>query len=63
MVKRVERYAANGGMTTNAYDLTRLVESLKKFEPEFRKVEDKEKSERKAVEKSGYKPKPFASAS
>ncbi|MCY4460431.1 MAG: helix-turn-helix domain-containing protein [Albidovulum sp.] len=63
LVKRVERYAANGGKTTNTYDLTGLVERLKKLRPEFRKVEEKVKSERKAVEKRGYKPNPKPSAS
>lgn len=65
LVKRVERYAAHGGKMTNTYDFTGLVERLKELEPDFRKVEEDVKSERKAVAKRGYKPKrkPTASAS
>ncbi len=65
LIKRVERYATHGGRMTNFYDLTGLVERLKKLEPEFRKVEERAKIERKAVEKRGYKMKrgPSATAS
>lgn len=65
LVKRIERYAAHGGKMTNTYDLNGLVERLKKLEPEFRKVEEDVKTERKAVAKRGYKPrrKPSATAS
>ncbi|MDT8328486.1 MAG: helix-turn-helix domain-containing protein [Roseovarius sp.] len=65
LVERVERYAAHGGKMTNTYDLSGLVARLKKLEPEFRKVEEDVKTERKAVQKRGYKPKrkPSATAS
>ena len=55
LVKRVERHAAHCGRMANTYDLTGLVERLKKLEPEFRKVEEDAKRERKAVKKRGYK--------
>jgi len=65
LVERVERYAPHGGRTTNLYDLTGLVERLKKLEPEFRKVEEWVKIKRKAVEKRGFRMKrgPSATAS
>lgn len=63
LVKRIERYAAHGGKMTNTYDLTGLVERLRKLEPEFRKVEEDVKTERKAVVRRGYKAKPSATAS
>ncbi len=47
---------------TNTYDLSGLVARLKKLEPEFRKVEEDVKTERKAVAKRGYKPKRKPSA-
>ncbi|WP_299592845.1 helix-turn-helix domain-containing protein [uncultured Tateyamaria sp.] len=62
LVERVERYAAHGGKMTNTYDLSGLVARLKKLEPEFRKVEENVKTERKAVAKRGYKPKRKPSA-
>ena len=39
-LKRIERRAAHRGKLTNEYDLTGLVEKLKKLEPEFRQVEE-----------------------
>ena len=64
LVRRIERYAAHGGKMTNTYDLTGLVDKLKSLEPDFRKVEEDVKAERKAVTKRGYKPrrKPSATA-
>lgn len=62
LVKRIERYASHGGKMTNTYDLSGLVARLKKLEPEFRKVEEDVKEERKAVTKRGYKPKRKPSA-
>ncbi len=53
LLQREERYHSHKGQTTNKYDLTGLVESLKKFEPEFRQVEEEAKSKRKAVRKRG----------
>ena len=43
-----------GGKLTNIYDLSGLVERLKKLEPEFRSVEEEAKASRKAVAKRGY---------
>lgn len=65
LVERIERRASHGGKMTNTYDLSGLVARLKKLEPEFRKVEEDVKTERKAVAKRGYKPnrKPSATAS
>ncbi|AXT35619.1 helix-turn-helix domain-containing protein [Phaeobacter sp. LSS9] len=54
-VQRIERRASHGGKQTNIYDLSGLVKRLKELEPEFRKVEDEAKEERKAVSKRGYK--------
>ena len=49
LVKRIERRAAHGGKLTNAYDLSGLVERLKKLEPDFRAVKEDAKNARKAV--------------
>jgi hypothetical protein len=43
LVRRVERKAAHLGRLSNEYDLSGLVEKLKKLEPEFRKVEELKK--------------------
>lgn len=40
LVKRIDRYAAHKGRLSNKYDLSGLVERLKKLEPEFREVDD-----------------------
>ncbi len=57
LVQRIERRAGHGGKLTNIYDLSGLVNRLKELEPEFRDVEKKVKSARKAVSRRGYKPK------
>ena len=54
LVQRIERRAGHGGKLTNFYDLSGLVERLKKLEPEFRSVEEEAKASRKAVAKRGY---------
>ena len=54
LVARVERRAAHGGKQTNIYDLSGLVERLKRLEPEFRAVEEKAKASREAVTKPRY---------
>ena len=54
LVERVERRAPHGGKQTNIYDLSGLVERLKKLEPEFRAVEEQAKASRKAVTKPRY---------
>ncbi len=51
LVTRVERYAVHGGRMINTYDLTGLVGRLRKLEPEFRKIEEDVKNERKNVAK------------
>ena len=55
LVERVERRAVHGGKLTNVYDLSGLVQRLKKLEPEFREVEDAAKRARRAVSKRGYR--------
>lgn len=42
-VKRVARYASHKGRQANQYDLSGLVERLKKLEPEFREVAEMKK--------------------
>ena len=54
LVQRIERRAGHGGKLTSIYDLSGLVERLKKLEPEFRSVEEEAKASRKAVAKRGY---------
>lgn len=40
LVQRIERRAAHRGKLTNFYDLSGLVDKLKKLEPEFREVKE-----------------------
>jgi len=40
LVRREERYAVHKGRLSNLYDLSGLVERLKKLEPEFREVDE-----------------------
>lgn len=49
LVKREERYATHKGRLTNLYDLSGLVERLKKLEPEFREADE----QKRLVEKRG----------
>lgn len=46
-LKRIERRAPHRGKLTNEYDLTGLVEKLKKLEPEFRQVEEMKRQVRR----------------
>ncbi len=55
LVKRIERRAAHGGKLTNIYDLSGLVKRLKELEPEFRKVEEEAKAQRRAVARPGFR--------
>ena len=55
LVKRIERTAAHRGKLSNEYDLSGLVERLKELEPEFRKVEDENKTRRRAVARPGLR--------
>lgn len=52
-VQRIERRAAHKGKLSNTYDLTGLVERLKKLEPEFRDVGEETKSLRRQVSRRG----------
>ncbi|HHW79163.1 MAG TPA: helix-turn-helix domain-containing protein [Xanthomonadaceae bacterium] len=53
LVKREERIAAHRGKLSNIYDLSGLVEKLKKLEPEFREVEEENRSRRRQVSRRG----------
>jgi len=52
LLLRGERYSANGGRLSNEYDLTGLVEKLKKIAPEF---EEAKEVKRQASRKGGLK--------
>ena len=54
LVQRIERRGRHGGKLSNVYDLSGLVDRLKKLEPEFSAVEEKVKASRKAVAKPGH---------
>lgn len=49
LVMRIERKAPHRGKLSNEYDLSGLVAKLKELEPEFRRVEDDIKEQRRAV--------------
>lgn len=51
-VKRIERLSSRKGKLSNAYDLSGLVERLKKIEPEFREVKEQKK---RVTRKGGLK--------
>jgi DNA-binding transcriptional ArsR family regulator len=53
LVRRIERRAAHKAKLSNAYDLSGLVEKLKKLEPEFREVAEETKALRRNVAKPG----------
>lgn len=53
LVQRVQRRAAHGGIQSNMYDLSGLVDKLKELEPEFREVEEEVKASRKQVASRG----------
>ena len=54
LVQRIERRAGHGGKLSNIYDLSGLVDRLKKLEPECSAVEGRVKASRKAVAKPGH---------
>ena len=54
-VRRIQRTAAHGGKLSNEYDLSGLVERLKELEPEFRQVEEENKSRRRKVARPGLR--------
>ena len=51
LVQRIERRARHGGKQTNIYDLSGLVDRLKKLAPEFLNVEKEAKASRQAITK------------
>jgi predicted transcriptional regulator len=53
LVQRIERRAAHQGKLSNTYDLTGLVERLKKLEPEFSEVREETKNLRRQVSRRG----------
>lgn len=57
-VERIERRASHGGKLTNEYDLSGLVEKLKRLEPEFREVEQEVRERRQAVSRPRGRQKP-----
>ena len=56
LVRRIERRAGHQGKLSNEYDLSGLVKRLKDLEPEFREVEEENKSRRRAVARPGVRP-------
>lgn len=52
-IKRLERFAGHKGQQSNEYDMTGLVDKLKKLEPEFRQVKDQAKEQARNVAKPG----------
>ncbi len=52
-LKRIERTAPGRGKITNEYDLSGLVEKLKKLEPEFREVKERAKKQNRQVKRKG----------
>jgi len=56
LVRRIARHSAQGGRTSNIYDLSGLVEKLKTLEPEFRKADEEAReawARRRALERPG----------
>lgn len=52
-IKRGNRFAGHKGQQSNEYDMTGLVDKLKKFEPEFRQVKEQAKEQARNVAKPG----------
>lgn len=52
-IKRIERFAGHKGQQSNMYDLTGLVDKLKKLEPEFRQVKEEAGEQARNVAKPG----------
>ena len=50
LIKRQARYYESGGQKSNAYDLTGLINQLKKLEPKFREAREAKKARRARVE-------------
>lgn len=52
-IRRIERFAGHKGQQSNMYDLTGLVDKLKKLEPDFRQVREEAEEKARAVAKPG----------
>lgn len=52
-ITRVERFAGHKGQQSNEYNMTGLVEKLKRLEPEFRQVKEQAKEQTRNVTKPG----------
>jgi DnaD N-terminal domain len=50
LIERQARYYESGGQKSNAYDLTGLINRLKKLEPKFREVRQAKKARRAGAE-------------
>lgn len=56
LLRRVQRYLPNGGKTTNEYDLSGLVEKMKKIAPEIQEAKEKAKEiKQQATRRGGLK--------
>ena len=54
LIKRIERKSqSHSGKSTNIYDLSGLVNRLKELAPEFQKVEDEARDQRRQVKRRG----------
>jgi DNA-binding transcriptional ArsR family regulator len=58
LLLRIERKAKGKGKLSNEYDLSGLVKRLKELEPEFREVEEENKSRRREVARPGARRRP-----
>lgn len=56
LLRRVERYGDHGGRLSNLYDLQGLVDKLTEIAPDFRKIRDEGRKDRKAASKPGWRP-------
>ena len=52
-IERVERFAGHKGQQSNEYNMTGLVDKLKKLEPDFRQVKEQAKEQARNVAKPG----------
>ncbi len=53
LVERIERFGSDNRKLSNHYDLSGLVEKLKKLEPEFREAKDQASAKRRALSRQG----------
>lgn len=60
LLKRIQRTGAHHGKLSNEYDLSGLVARLKEIAPEVRAVEEKIRSQRRAVARPGLRRRPKA---